>query len=51
MIVGKALQLIGLAQVLFGLFYGIQGDMMRELYLFVAGLIIFVVGRWIEKRK
>ena len=50
LIVGKILQLIGLTQVLFGLFYGIRGDMGRELYLFLAGLLVFLIGRWMEKR-
>ncbi|MCH7761429.1 hypothetical protein IIA15_08555 [candidate division TA06 bacterium] len=50
-IIGKIFQLIGLTQVLFGLFYGFRGDMIRELYLFLAGLLIFILGRWMEKRQ
>jgi hypothetical protein len=50
MIVGKILQLIGLIQVLFGLFYGIRGDMWRELYLFLGGLVAFIAGRMVEKK-
>ena len=51
MVFGKILQLIGLVQVLFGLFYGFQGEMMKELILVLDGVILFLVGRWVEKRR
>jgi hypothetical protein len=50
MIFGKILQLIGLIQVLLGLFYGIRGDMWRELYLLLGGLVVFIAGRMVEKK-
>ena len=51
MVFGKILQLVGLTQVLFGLFYGIRGEMMKELILVLDGVILFLVGRWVEKRR
>ncbi len=47
--VGKALQIIGLVQVLFGLYIGFShNDLGAELKIAIIGLGIFVVGRLLE---
>jgi len=49
--VAKGLQVIGLAQVLIGLFIGIsQDDLALELKIALIGVGIFGVGRFLEKR-
>jgi hypothetical protein len=50
-IAAKAMQALGLACVMIGLVEGILGSTMwMELYLSVAGIIVFIAGRRIEKR-
>lgn len=48
----KALQLIGICNVGFGLIYGLtnEGGMRFELWMLAAGSAIFFVGRMIEGR-
>ncbi len=47
--VGKGLQIIGLAQVLGGLFIGLsQDDLGLELKIALIGVAIFGIGRLIE---
>ena len=47
----KALEALGIACVMIGLVQGIQsGDMWVELYLSLAGIVVFVIGRVLEKR-
>jgi membrane protein implicated in regulation of membrane protease activity len=49
--VAKGLQALGIACLMIGVVQGIaSGDMWIELYLFIAGIIVFVVGRMLEKR-
>lgn len=49
--VAKALEAFGLACVMIGLVEGILGSTMwMELYLSIAGIIVFIAGRRIEKR-
>ena len=48
--VAKFLEAIGIAAVMIGLVQGLYGDMWGELYLFIGGIVAFVVGRRIEKR-
>lgn len=49
--IAKALQVIGLVQVLAGLFIGIsQDDLRTELKIAIIGVAIFVVGRFLESR-
>lgn len=49
--ISKALQIIGLGQVLFGLFIGLsQDDLRTELKIAVIGVAIFVLGRLLETR-
>jgi len=47
----KVLETIGLTQVLVGLFIGISRDDLRmELKIAVIGIIIFGIGRLIERK-
>ena len=49
--IGKALQLIGLAQVLIGLYIGFsQNDLRAELKIAVMGVAIFAICRLLEVR-
>ena len=47
----KFLQAIGIASVMIGLIQGIYGDMWGELYLLIAGILVFGIGRIMEKRR
>jgi len=49
----KALQLIGMSNLLVGLYVGLteQGGMWPELYLFLLGIILFSIGRLVERRR
>lgn len=46
----KILEAFGIAEVLLGLIIGLLGDMWKELYLAIAGVIIFLAGWILEKR-
>jgi len=49
----KALQLIGMSNLLVGLYIGLteEGGMWPELYLFLIGTVLFFIGRLIERRR
>ena len=47
----KLLEAIGIAALMIGLVQGIYGDMWGELYLFIGGIAVFIVGRQLEKHK
>ena len=49
---GKVLQLIGMANLLVGLYVGLteEGGMWPELYLFLIGSLLFMIGRLLERR-
>ena len=50
--IAKALQLIGLVQVLGGLYIGFsQNDQAAELKIAVIGIAIFAIGRIIEMKS
>ena len=50
-ILGKSLEALGIACVMIGLVEGMLGsDMWGELYLSVAGVVVFIAGRRLEKR-
>lgn len=50
-VLAKALQAIAISCVMIGLVQGIHsGDMWIELYLFIAGIVLFLIGRAVEKR-
>ena len=48
-LVGKFLEAIGIAATMLGLVQGIYGDMWGELYLFLGGILAFLIGRQLEK--
>jgi hypothetical protein len=45
----KLLEAIGIAATMIGLVQGIYGDMWGELYLFLGGIFVFLLGRQMEK--
>ncbi len=47
--IGKILQAIGIAETMIGLIAGLQGSMGKEMLYAGIGIIVFVVGRFIEK--
>ena len=47
----KGLEAVGIAALMIGLVQGIYGDMWGELYLFLGGMLVFFVGRILEKRS
>ena len=48
---GKSLEALGIACVMIGLAEGVMSSTMwMELYLSVAGIIVFLAGRRLEKR-
>ena len=47
---GKILEALGIAALLIAFVSGIHGDEWGELYLFIGGIAVFVIGRQIEKR-
>ncbi|MGB2867496.1 MAG: glutaredoxin family protein [Bacteroidota bacterium] len=47
----KFLEALGFLTVAVGLMYGVMGNMWIDLYFFLAGVLVFVVGRRIEKRE
>ena len=50
-IVAKSLEALGIACVMIGLVQGIMGTTMwMELYLSVAGILVFIAGRRLEKK-
>ena len=49
--VAKGLQIIGLGQVLIGFFVGVsQDDLASEYKIALVGVIIFLLGRLVEKK-
>ena len=48
-ILGKILQAIGITETMIGLIAGLQGSMKNEMIFAGVGVIIFVIGRQIEK--
>jgi hypothetical protein len=49
-IIAKLLEAIGIAALIIAFVTGIYGDEWGELYLFIGGIITFVIGRQMEKR-
>jgi hypothetical protein len=49
-LLGKLLEAMGIAALMLGLVQGIYGDMWGELYLFIGGIVVFFIGRSIERR-
>jgi hypothetical protein len=50
-VAAKALEAAGIAAVMIGLVQGIYGDMWGELYMFLGGIAVFLIGWWMEKRS
>jgi hypothetical protein len=51
MFAAKGLEALGIASVMIGLVQGIQsGNMWMELYLSIGGVVLFIIGRMMEKR-
>ncbi|HUL44268.1 MAG TPA: hypothetical protein VLY03_07920 [Bacteroidota bacterium] len=50
-IVAKAMEAIGIAALMIAFVVGIYGDEWGELYLFLGGIVVFFIGRQMEKRK
>jgi hypothetical protein len=51
MFLAKGLEALGIACLMIGLVQGIQsGDMWIELYLSIGGIVVFAIGRFLEKR-
>jgi len=48
---GKTLEALGFLTVAVGLMYGLVGDMWTDLYFFLGGILVFAVGRSLEKRE
>ena len=50
-LLGKFLEAVGIAATMVGLIQGLYGDEWGELYLFLGGIFVFVVGRRMEKHS
>lgn len=50
MVLAKILQAVGIASLAIGLVQGIYGNIAFEYYTFIGGVIVFFIGRLIEKR-
>lgn len=46
--IAKFLQALAIVTVFFGLMYGLLGDMWTDLYFFIGGIGIFLIGRVLE---
>jgi len=49
--VAKSFEALGFLTVAVGLMYGLVGDMWTDLYFFLGGILVFTVGRTLEKRE
>ncbi|MEX2116564.1 MAG: glutaredoxin family protein [Bacteroidota bacterium] len=49
--VAKFLQALAIVAVFFGFMYGIMGDMWTDLYFFLGGIAVFLVGWTLEKQE
>jgi predicted cobalt transporter CbtA len=48
-IVAKVLQAVGIAEVMIGLVTGLMGNMRKEMYFALAGIVVFSLG-WLIQR-
>ena len=48
---GKLLEAVGFLAVAVGFMYGCAGDMYTDLYFFLGGIVVFVIGRTIERSQ
>lgn len=49
LLIAKLIEAVGIAATAIGLFQGLYGDMWGELYLFLGGIFVFLIGRQMEK--
>lgn len=49
--VAKFLQALAIVVVFFGFMYGLMGDMWTDLYFFLGGIVVFLVGWMLEKQE
>lgn len=49
-VLAKILQAVGIAEVMIGLATGLLGDMWKELYFTIAGIVVFTAGWLIQRR-
>jgi len=49
--VAKFLQALAIVVVFFGFMYGLMGDMWTDLYFFLGGIAVFLVGWILEKQE
>ncbi|MBI2619647.1 MAG: glutaredoxin family protein [Ignavibacteriales bacterium] len=49
--IAKFLEALAIVMVFFGFMYGLLGDMWMDLYLFLGGILVFVIGWGIEKKE
>jgi len=47
----KMLEAFGIAALIIAFVVGIYGDQWGELYLFLGGIVVFFIGRQLEKRR
>jgi glutaredoxin len=47
----KFLQALAIVAVFFGFMYGLLGDMWTDLYFFIGGIAVFLIGRILEKKE
>jgi len=50
-LLGKLLEAVGLAATMVALIQGLYGDAWGELYLFLGGIFVFLIGRQMEKHS
>ncbi|CUT01066.1 hypothetical protein [Candidatus Chrysopegis kryptomonas] len=48
-ILGKILQALGIAETMIGLIAGLQGSMRNEMLFAGIGIVMFIIGRFVEK--
>ncbi|MBI1806170.1 MAG: hypothetical protein HYR76_03850 [Ignavibacteria bacterium] len=49
-ILPKLLEALGIAALMIAFVTGVYGDQWGELYLFLGGILAFIIGRHLEKR-
>lgn len=49
--VAKFLQALAIVVVFFGFMYGLMGDMWTDLYFFLGGIAVFLIGWMLEKQE
>ena len=50
-LISKLVEAVGIAALMVGFVQGVYGDMWGELYLFIGGIVLFIIGRRLEKNR